>query len=198
MSDESNETETAVRLRRRALTRLTGRSDAGAARANSASALSALHELASSPSTAGEALTLLHELQVHQVEIELQDEELRRSQVELEGALARYVQLYDLAPFAYFSVDADTAIYEVNLAGARLLGAGRNTFLGRRLDQLLTPESGRMLHAMLAQARQNAVAGTVTLHLASNDVVGALQARASADSVSGRFLLAIMDGGAAA
>jgi PAS domain S-box-containing protein len=198
VSKETIETEKGNGLRLRALTRLTGRADAASPRANSASALSVLYELALSPSTAGDALALLHEIQVHQVEVELQDEELRRSRVELEAGLARYVQLYDAAPFAYFTVDAGTAICEVNLAGARLLGTDRDALLGRRLEQFLAPESGGVLRTMLADARDSAGARTLSLLVAPDGAARALHARASADTVSGRFLIAMMDADAAA
>jgi hypothetical protein len=72
-------------LRRRALAQLRVPAGSHEARLNSSAALGVLHELASSPSTAEAALALLHELQVHQVELDLQDEELRRSRAELEA-----------------------------------------------------------------------------------------------------------------
>jgi PAS domain S-box-containing protein len=198
VSNQAIETGIEAELRLRALARLTGRADAADPRANSAAALSVLYELASSPSTAGDALALLHEIQVHQVEVELQAEELRRSRVEIEAELARYVQLYELAPFAYFSVDADSVICEANLAGARLLGAPRDALLGRRLDQLLASESGAMLRRTLADARDGAAARTLTLHLAAPGSAHGLRAWASAEAVGGRFLVAITDAGIAA
>lgn len=118
-------------------------------RLDAAAALAVLHELASSPSTAGAALTLLHELQVHQVELDLQDEELRRSRSELEAALARQVQLYDFAPAGYLTVDRATAVRELNLTAAGMLGSERDQLLGRALDTLLEPRSALALRAML-------------------------------------------------
>jgi PAS domain S-box-containing protein len=185
-------------LRLHALARLTGCADSADPRANSAAALGVLYELALSPATAGDALALLHEIQVHQVEVELQDEELRHSCAELEAGLARYIQLYDLAPFANFTVDAVTAICEVNLAGARLLGADRDALIGRPLEQLLAPESRGVLRAMLADTRDGVAARTWNLRLATEGVPLALHARASADAVSDRFLIAMMGAGAAA
>lgn len=197
MARQTIETERQTELRLRALARLTAHADTASPRANSAAALGALYELASSPSTSGEALALLHEIQVHQVEIELQDEEMRRSRAELEASLERQIHLYDLAPFAYFTIDGSTAIRELNLAGARLLGASRDALLGRRLEQLLAPESGGVLRAMLADARDGAAARTLTLHLAVDGATHPLHARASADAASGRFLVAMMDAGIA-
>src|SRR5512133_4335034 len=120
MSNERDEPVGEQSLRLRALARLTGNSDPKDTRANSAAALAVLHELASSPETAADSLKLLHELQVHQVELDLQEEELRRSVVELEGALTRQVQLYEFSPAACFIVDRSATLCELNRTGAQL------------------------------------------------------------------------------
>ncbi len=72
-----------------------------------------------------DAQRLLHELQVHQIELELQNEELRQAQTGLESARARYFDLYDLAPVGYFTLDETGLILEANLTGANLLDAER-------------------------------------------------------------------------
>ena len=90
-----------------------------------------LHRLASSPETAIEALSLLHELQVYQVELALQDEELRASRVELELLVKRQLQLYDASPAGSLTIDQMTVITELNLAAARLLGLKRAAAIGR-------------------------------------------------------------------
>lgn len=125
-------------LRLRALSRLNDSVD-GQKRASTSDALRVLFELASAPSTADDALALLHELQVHQVELELQDEELRSSRAELEAALSRQIELYDAAPVGCFSVDARLVLYELNLTGARVLGFEREALLGRALDGFFRP-----------------------------------------------------------
>jgi PAS domain S-box-containing protein len=75
---------------------------------------------------------IVQELQVYQVELDMQNEELRRAQVELEQSRARYFNLFDLAPVGYFTLSEKNPIVEANLAGAALLGAERSHLAGRR------------------------------------------------------------------
>jgi PAS domain S-box-containing protein len=143
-------------LRLRALKHLMVPGSSHDNRLDAAAALGVLHQLASVSSTAGAALTLLHELQVHQVELDLQDEELRRSRSELEAALARQVQLYDFAPVGYLTVDRATAVRELNLTAAGMLGFERDQLLGNALDAFLEPRSALALRAMLDRLSEGA------------------------------------------
>ncbi|MDZ4675643.1 MAG: PAS domain-containing protein [Gemmatimonadota bacterium] len=83
---------------------------------------------------------VIHELRVHQIELELQNEELRRTQESLEASRSRYFDLYDLAPVSYFTVSEEGTILEVNLSGSRLLDVARDALVGRPLNLFILPE----------------------------------------------------------
>jgi PAS domain S-box-containing protein len=78
-----------------------------------------------------DALRLLHELDVHRIELEMQNAELRKARDELEAILEKYTDLYDFSPVAYFTLAKNSAIVESNLTGAMLLGIGRSLLTGR-------------------------------------------------------------------
>lgn len=80
---------------------------------------------------------LMHDLQVHQIELQLQNEELRRAQVALEVSRARYFDLYDMAPVGYLTVADNGLILEANLSAANLLGVTRSTLVRRSLNRFI-------------------------------------------------------------
>jgi PAS domain S-box-containing protein len=75
---------------------------------------------------------LLHELQVHQIELEMQNEELQRAHDAAQAASEEYYELFDFAPVAYFVWDPEGRILDVNLAGADLLGIKRTNLIQTR------------------------------------------------------------------
>ncbi|MBI1294250.1 response regulator [bacterium] len=83
---------------------------------------------------------ILHELQVHQIELEIQNEELRYTQESLLVAQARYFDLYDMAPVGYLTLNQQGIILETNLTGARLLGTARSLLPGQPFTQHILPE----------------------------------------------------------
>lgn len=193
MSTHSTEQQRLSDLRLRALSRLTAGVRPGGERATVSTALRALYDLALSPSTAADALAILHELQVHQVELEVQQEELRNSRADLEAALGRQIELYDRAPFGYLTLDAGMQVREVNETGARLLDCERGNLLGQALGSFLAPRSADSLYTLLARTRDGQPGGTCTLQLLAREgPPRSVQAAVGADSVPGRFLLALM------
>src|ERR1035437_10231378 len=95
---------------------------------------------------------LVHELQVHQIELEMQNEELRASEARLEAALSDYTELYDFAPAGYFTLARDSTILQANLTAASLLGIERSRLLNRRFTLLVAAESRPVFGALLARA----------------------------------------------
>jgi PAS domain S-box-containing protein len=81
------------------------------------------------PQSESELQRLVHELGVHQIELEMQNKELCRTQEELELSRNTYVELYDFAPVGYFTLDPRDLIREINLEAARLLGSERGLLL---------------------------------------------------------------------
>ena len=83
---------------------------------------------------------LLHELQVHRMELEIQNEELRRAQQKLEESRNRYYDLYDFAPVGYITTSATGIILECNLAGADMFGMVRKRLLGKLFQGFVFPD----------------------------------------------------------
>jgi len=83
---------------------------------------------------------LIHELDVYQIELDMQNDELRKAQAEIELSRAKYVDLYDFAPVAYFTLTATGRIEEVNLTGAKLLGVERTNLVNRDFRLFIAPE----------------------------------------------------------
>jgi PAS domain S-box-containing protein len=95
---------------------------------------------------------LIHELQVHQIELELQNEELQRAQAELEASHRRYFELYDLAPVGYFILDEKGLVHEVNITGATLLGVDRSELKRGGLYRFVAEASVQEFHSCLQSA----------------------------------------------
>jgi len=94
-----------------------------------------------SPLSEVESLRLIHELQVHQIELELQNDELRHAQAVAEVANDKYFRLYDLAPSGYFTLSREGEIVELNLAGALLLDKDLPHLRNSRFASFVAPET---------------------------------------------------------
>ncbi|MDD5271648.1 MAG: PAS domain S-box protein [Methylovulum sp.] len=98
---------------------------------------------------------LLRELRVYQVELEMQNEELRLAYAELEASRDRYVQLYDFSPICYISLRGDGVIAEANLTCAMQLQVERKQLLNRRFSHYVSPENIDKWHRYFLYAKQH-------------------------------------------
>lgn len=93
------------------------------------------------PRTKEATQRLVHELEVHQIEQEMQNEELRQARDEIDAVLENYTDLYDFAPVGYVTLDRNGAISAVNLSGASLLAIERARLPGLRFSQFISLNS---------------------------------------------------------
>jgi PAS domain S-box-containing protein len=93
------------------------------------------------PKSTADSLRLVHELQVHQIELEMQNAELQDARERTDVLLEKYTDLYDFAPVGYFTLDNQGRIQEVNLTGASLLGTERSRLINQPLSRSLKPAS---------------------------------------------------------
>jgi PAS domain S-box-containing protein len=98
---------------------------------------------------------LIHELKVHQIELELQNEALRQVQFERELAQKNYADLYDFAPVGYLTLDEDGLIVEANLTGAEMLGRDKKALNGQRLSRFVLPADQDAYHLYCRQLAQS-------------------------------------------
>ena len=103
----------------------------------------------SPPETEPDVQRLVRELQVHQIELEMQNEELVQARAETEQALRQYTDLYDFSPVGYFTLTRDGTIRQVNLAGANLLGFERRKLVKRRFGVFVSNPSRKTFGAFL-------------------------------------------------
>lgn len=108
---------------------------------------------------------LVHELEVQQVELELQNEELREARVDLESALARYTEIFDFAPIGYATISLDGTLHEVNHAAAKLFGSSRSHLLRRRFDSFVVPNDRARFSELLRQVVESEACESCELRL---------------------------------
>lgn len=112
------------------------------------------------PPSAEETRRLVHELQVHQIELEMQNEDLERTRDELEQAVALYTDLYDYAPVGYLTLDAAGVIRRANLAAARLLGFDRSLLVDRRFSTFVRRADQPAVELMLRRVHETGAPGS--------------------------------------
>jgi len=112
---------------------------------------------------------LLHELRVHQIELEMQNEELRRADEEREASRARFVDLYDFAPVGYLSISEPGLILEANLTAATLLGLPRGSLLRQPLTRFVVSEDQDVYYRHRRQIFKDGFAPACELRLLRTD-----------------------------
>jgi len=124
------------------------------------------HSSKPSPDLAGKTPEqLVHELQVHQIELETQAEELRKSKIALEESRDKYLDLYDFAPIGYLTLNDKALITEVNLTGATLLGIERSKLVNARFRKFIAEKDSEqwILYFMQVSNQDNKQTCTLTL-----------------------------------
>ena len=135
---------------------------------------------------------LLHELQVHQVELEIQNEELKNARDKAEDLLDKYTTLFDFAPISYFIIDKNGIIYETNFSGAKLLEIPRKT--NRSFKNFIEQESRQVFDQFLSDVFEKEVKITCELELKSySDIPIFINVEGIVKESSQKCLMAVID-----
>lgn len=112
---------------------------------------------------------LLHELQIHQIELEMQNEELQQAHSALEEARDRYIDLYEFAPVGYLTLTSTGIIAEINFTGATLLGVERTKLINRRFANYIADEDKNGWYRHFLQSKQHVDKQNIELTLLRAD-----------------------------
>lgn len=112
---------------------------------------------------------LLHELQVHQIELEMQNDALRQTQIALEESRDRYVDLYEFAPIGYLTLTLHGLIAQINLTGATLLRKDRNKLLQKRFTSFVIPEDQDRWTRHFMSVKKDSTQGSIEITLQRGD-----------------------------
>jgi len=115
--------------------------------------------------TAQPSEMLIHELLVHKVELEMQNEELRRVHTSMEEARDRYVDFYEFAPMGYITLSRDGLISEINLTGCTLLGIERFRLVGRRFTRSVVSQDKDLWHRLFLNLMEHSETGRLSFGL---------------------------------
>ncbi len=152
MPTPNNDSATVEQLRKVAEDRLkSGTAPSIKGGASSAQTLTLLHSLASDPARATEALKLLHELQVHQVELDLQHEQMEQERLLYAQSMEAYIDLFDSAPCVYLTLDTKGRLMDASRIGDAWLGVPRGEWLRRPVWAFFAPENRLTIQNALGQ-----------------------------------------------
>ena len=148
--------------------------------------------------TPNDVRALVQELEIHKVELEIQNEQLRDTQLTLEQSKERYRMLYETAPIGFLTLDAEGAISESNLTAASFLQVPRSQLVGRKLSYFVAPQHQDLWHLERRALAQGAERRSLELDLVLPDgtscpaqLVGS--GTPEKDSVPGSIRLALLD-----
>ncbi|MDD1763275.1 MAG: PAS domain S-box protein, partial [Methanobacteriaceae archaeon] len=112
---------------------------------------------------------LIHELEVYQIELEMQNEELVKTQIKLEESRDDYIQLYDFAPVGYFTLDQNWIITRVNLTGSVLLGLPKSNLMNSAFLRYITPDYRKIFYEHSKEVRKRKIKCHCEVELASKN-----------------------------
>jgi PAS domain S-box-containing protein len=112
---------------------------------------------------------MLHELRIHQIELEMQNEELLRSQAELEASRARFFNFYDMAPVGYFTISEKGLILEANLTAANFLDVDRGALVNQPFSRFIYMEDQDFFYLHLKQLLKTGKPQTCELRMMKTD-----------------------------
>ncbi|MEI7982055.1 MAG: PAS domain S-box protein [Bacteroidota bacterium] len=121
-----------------------------------------------SPFSEIEMYRLIHELEVHQVELELQNDELRRARTVAEVAMSKYTSLYEFAPSGYFTLSALSEIIEVNIIGTQMLGKDRSKLINHRFTLFVSHDTSPVFNLFLEKIFQTKCKQSCEVKLLTN------------------------------
>lgn len=151
-------------------------------------------ENAAAPS-AEEMRQSLHELRVHQIELEMQNEELRRAQVELDTTRARYVDLYDHAPVGYCTLSETGLIVEANLTAAALMGMNRGALVMQPISRFILKDDQDSYYRVRKQSLATGELQTCELRMLRDDGTSFwshLAVTVAQDSIGGQVMRVVL------
>ncbi len=114
---------------------------------------------------------LIHELAIHKIELEIQQDELLQSRGELEESLERYIELYDFSPLGYMTLARDSTILEVNLKAAKMLGVDRPLLKADHFVRFVAAEESSVFNAMLEKVYTSGKPEYCEVLLEHNDAI---------------------------
>lgn len=118
----------------------------------------------------GDVVRLIHELEVHQVELEMQNEELRVAIDNAEVATEKFTMLYDFAPTGYFTLDHDSRIKELNLNGAKMLGRERNSLINMNFKSFISQNTRDVFREFYRKVFETGLKQTCEVRLTIQEV----------------------------